>query len=231
MSPDFRALFDEHADELSFGDGTESVMTFEAFEAAVSAALAPSKAGEVPSDADLYDLAEKFNGDPVPAMREALEIWGCPATPPAPEVGEQQRNAVIEAVTEALGDAYDCLRVWEDWGVGTMGEDYFELVAENGDRVVEIADAAIKAMRPAAPPVPAVVPVAVSERLPDPRPESEGGDCDAEGRCWIHQPHPAGPEAPEWKLARAKYAGPSYGTICWRPASAIPMPQAGEVEG
>jgi len=40
MSTDFRALFDEHADELSFGDGTERVTTFEAFEAAVSAALA-----------------------------------------------------------------------------------------------------------------------------------------------------------------------------------------------
>jgi hypothetical protein len=200
MSTDFRALFDEHADELSFGDGTESVMTFEAFEAAVSAALAQPKP-EGPSDADLYELADTFNGDPVPAMREALKLWGhpaspsappserdvaewinrlplwhgasrdeltgivlrafahwgCPATPPAPEVGElgeQRRNAVIEAVTEALGNAYDCLRVWEAWGVGTMGEDDFELVAENGERVVEIADAAIEAMRPAAPPAP-----------------------------------------------------------------------------
>ncbi len=40
MSTDFRAMFDEHADELCSGDGTERVMTFEAFEAAVSAALA-----------------------------------------------------------------------------------------------------------------------------------------------------------------------------------------------
>jgi len=35
-----------------------------------------------------------------------------PAAPAAPEV---QRDAVIAAVTKALGDAYDCLRVWEAW--------------------------------------------------------------------------------------------------------------------
>jgi hypothetical protein len=63
-----------------------------------------------------------------------------------------QRDAVIADVTEALGNAYDCLRVWEAWGVGTMGEDDFKLIAENGERVVEIADAAIEAMRLAAPP-------------------------------------------------------------------------------
>jgi hypothetical protein len=53
---------------------------------------------EGPSEKDLYDLAAEFNGDPVPAMRRALEVWGnppqgapapaAPATPPAPEPGE-----------------------------------------------------------------------------------------------------------------------------------------------
>jgi hypothetical protein len=96
-------------------------------------------------------------GATLAGLGAVLTRWGRLATPPAPEVGEQQRNAVIEAVTEALGDAYDCLRVWEAWGVGTMGEDDFELVAENGERVAEIADAAIEAMRPtAAPPAPEV---------------------------------------------------------------------------
>jgi hypothetical protein len=52
------------------------------------AALAAEPVGEGPSDADFYDLAEVFNGDPVPAMRQALELWGRPAAPPAPEVGE-----------------------------------------------------------------------------------------------------------------------------------------------
>ena len=80
-----------------------------------------------------------------------LARWGRLTAPPAPEV---QRDAVIAAVTEALGGAYDCLRVWEAWSVGTMGEDDFALVAEDPDRVAKIADAAIEAIRPAAPAAP-----------------------------------------------------------------------------
>jgi len=38
----------------------------------------------VPADEDLYDLADVFNGDPVPAMRRALELWGRPAIEPVP---------------------------------------------------------------------------------------------------------------------------------------------------
>lgn len=56
------------------------------------------------------------------------------------------RDAVIEAVAGALGDAYDCGRTWAAWGVGTMGPDDFRLVAEDADRVAEIADAALAAL-------------------------------------------------------------------------------------
>ena len=38
-----------------------------------------------PTDENLYDLAEVFNGDPVPAMRRALELWGRPAIEPVPQ--------------------------------------------------------------------------------------------------------------------------------------------------
>jgi hypothetical protein len=69
-------------------------------------------------------------------------------------INDEQREAVRAAVTEALGGAYDCIRVWEAWQVGTMGPDDFVLVAEDDDRVAEIADAAIEAMRPATPPAP-----------------------------------------------------------------------------
>jgi hypothetical protein len=48
-------------------------------------------------------------------------------------------------------------------------------------------------------------PVAVSERLPGP------GDLDANGRCWVYQN--------------------GNSTTHWLPASAIPLPQAGELEG
>lgn len=75
--------------------------------------------------------------------------WGHPTPQPEPEVlNDKTREAVITAVAEALGDAYDCLRVWSAWGCGTMGPDDFYLVAEDADRVSEIADAAIEAIRP-----------------------------------------------------------------------------------
>lgn len=54
-------------------------------------------------------------------------------------------DVVIQATAEAIGDAYDCVRVWEAWSVGTMTSDDFLPVADDGDRVAEIARAAIAA--------------------------------------------------------------------------------------
>jgi hypothetical protein len=62
------------------------------------------------------------------------------------EVTEDLRQKVCDAVAEALGDAYDCMRVWSAWSYGTMGQDDFWPVAESDERVAEIADAAIKAL-------------------------------------------------------------------------------------
>jgi hypothetical protein len=91
-------------------------------------------------------------------MDERLARWGRPAE--REDVGgsitDGQREAVRAAVAEALGDTYDCIRVWEAWRVGTMGPDDFVLVAEDDDRVAEIADAAIEALRSATPPAPDV---------------------------------------------------------------------------
>ncbi|MBR8279761.1 hypothetical protein [Burkholderia vietnamiensis] len=58
---------------------------------------------------------------------------------------DKQLEAVRGAVTEALGDARDCLRVWSAWSYGTMGSDDFYLVAEDAARVDEIALAALDA--------------------------------------------------------------------------------------
>ncbi|KVH64435.1 hypothetical protein WS89_03900 [Burkholderia sp. MSMB1072] len=60
---------------------------------------------------------------------------------------DERRELVCEAVAEALGDAYDCTRVWSAWGVGTMGPNDFHHVADDPERVGEIADAAINALR------------------------------------------------------------------------------------
>ena len=66
---------------------------------------------------------------------------------PVAGISDEHREAVCTAVAEALGEAYDCQRVWEAWNVGTMGPDDFTLTAEDDDRVAEIADAAIEAFR------------------------------------------------------------------------------------
>ena len=71
------------------------------------------------------------------------QVSAPPASPAA--LTDEQREKVCEAVADALGGAYDCMRVWSAWGAGTMGSDDFALVAEDDSRVAEIADAAIAA--------------------------------------------------------------------------------------
>ncbi len=83
---------------------------------------------------------------------------------------DPMREAVRDAIAEALGDAYDCTRVWNAWSYGTMGPDDFSLVREDSDRLNEIADAALQAMaRMAAVPAP-VAPAwrEFPEQVPDP---------------------------------------------------------------
>ncbi|WP_197672302.1 hypothetical protein [Cupriavidus nantongensis] len=75
-----------------------------------------------------------------------------PSAAPA-ALTDDQREKVSEAVAGALGNAYDCMRVWSAWGMGTMGRDDFALVAEDSDRVAEIADAAIGAILAQAAPI------------------------------------------------------------------------------
>lgn len=58
---------------------------------------------------------------------------------------DAQITAVRDALAEALGDAYDCVRVWSAWGYGTMGPNDFMLVAEDGERMHELAVAALDA--------------------------------------------------------------------------------------
>jgi len=61
-----------------------------------AAALKAKPNGQRPTDEDLYDLAAEFNGDPVPAMRRALELWGNPLQG-APEPGENPAAAPAPA--------------------------------------------------------------------------------------------------------------------------------------
>jgi hypothetical protein len=120
-TPDFRALCAELLQAWQFGDDIAGPMN------RARAALEAEPEGEGPSETDLYDLAEMFNGDPVPAMRRALELWGnplqeapataAPATPPAPEPGD------VEDVAQWLhAHALDCRVLGRD----VLGNDWAE---------------------------------------------------------------------------------------------------------
>lgn len=59
-------------------------------------------------------------------------------------------QAARDAVAEAIGvDAYDCIRVWEAWGSGTMDENDFVPIIHDAERLEEITLAAIQAVAPA----------------------------------------------------------------------------------
>lgn len=56
---------------------------------------------------------------------------------------QKLRDHATDAVAEALGDAYDCTRVWNAWGYGTMSQDDFCLVTDDDSRLAEITEAAL----------------------------------------------------------------------------------------
>jgi len=163
-----------------------------------------------------------------------------PTAPPAPEVGEV--GLLVDRLNQVAGDfdflcnkivngecrTLACLRRggYDDGLCRARG-------IKPPDPLVATCPALEKAgaMRRAATllqqlsaPAPAVVSVAVSERLPDRRPESEGGDCDAEGRCWWFSPGNQ-PAPPSWTLDSEAMEADTH----WRPSHVIPLPQAGEV--
>ena len=85
---------------------------------------------------------QAYVSDEAPQQAEAV---------PRDVVRDAMVEAACDAVAAALGDAYDCVRVWSAWSCGTMGPDAFSQVSEDCDRVREIAVAAIDAAIAAAP--------------------------------------------------------------------------------
>lgn len=81
--------------------------------------------------------------DDLPA---GMPLYAAPPVAAPVRLTDEQAEKVDEAIREALGDAYDCLRVWDAWSYGTMGPDDFSMVAEDSDRVAEIRNAAAVAL-------------------------------------------------------------------------------------
>ena len=165
----------------------------------------------VPSEEELYDLADEFNGDPVPAMRATLSRWGCPATPAVPEVGE-------------LGELVDTLG-WIAAQLGDIGwSDDSASVARSATLLQQLSTPA-----PAVVPVAGEAPVAIVhfefEVLDQYDQDVASGDAPTleeaarEGHHYLQQYQQDGPCTLE--LRRVEVLN----------SDAIPLPQAGEVEG
>lgn len=73
----FRALCAELLDWVERASDFHTHETHDMMRRARAALAQPEPVA--PSDEDLYDLADVFNGEPVAAMRHALELWGTPA--------------------------------------------------------------------------------------------------------------------------------------------------------
>lgn len=67
---------------------------------------------------------------------------------PCPDCSEAGvRDRLRDALAETLGDAMDCTRAWSAWGIGTMGPEDFQVIAEDDERLEEIVDAALIAVK------------------------------------------------------------------------------------
>jgi hypothetical protein len=116
---DLRQRWNQQADQYNQWESLDSRQQLAwaqalAIKADRHAALKAEPGRKGPTDEDLYNLAEQFNGDPVPAMRRVLELWGNPlqgapapgenpATPPAPELGDAARPTYLDAIRLAQG--------------------------------------------------------------------------------------------------------------------------------
>jgi hypothetical protein len=148
-----------------------------------------------------------------------------PAAPPAPEareVGELLTNAGVLRSAATLLQQQESRIANLRSALADCGRAVASLISDDcsDDFLLEVpAEVRLAVAKPA----PAVVaPVRLCERLPDPRPESEGGDCDEEGRCWFFEPRSATP-FPNWTLLWRGHMGASPHSH-WLPASAIPAP-------
>jgi hypothetical protein len=109
--------------------------------------------------ATIRDLREIESGTPVVPVQDrdwrtwagvlarVIEHLATPTTTATPAQAvprtwtDKQREDARDALSAALGDAMDCKRTWSAWGVGTMSEGDFELLADNDERLDKLVGA------------------------------------------------------------------------------------------
>jgi hypothetical protein len=145
--------------------------------------------------------------------------WGCPecvremrqqlakAQPVSPPEPVRPSERIASIAVQAL----ECALAWEPDArlIGNV----------RAEDIADLCSAVIAGLRPAP------EPVSVAERMPT------AADCDAEGRCWVHQPCIVNPESPDWTLLASKCANANYGASHWLPHWAVPAPPQEQADG
>ena len=213
MSTDFRALCEELTTTLEYTwDGRRPKVIQELIERARAALAQPEPVA--PTDDDVTELFYRHMGEGSQvgfenAIAEALARWGTPAIQPVP----------VGVTDEALAN-------FSGWFCRNYpGPDTIIHKPEwHAPKVFRAAAYAITRWG-----TPAIQPVPVSKRLPDPE------ECDAEGWCWWW--HPGHKEDdfifPDgWILLNPKWASSSRGSddsliyTHWLPANVLPTFEA-----
>lgn len=97
--------------------------------------------------ADLVTQKENHERQLADLQKEVTRLKDMPLAVLAAADDEQLESVVSEAIGEALGEAYDCTRVWQAWGVGTMSEEDFVMIKNDLTRLTELSNAALSAIR------------------------------------------------------------------------------------
>lgn len=64
------------------------------------------------------------------------------------KISDDDKERAMEAVSEVLGDAYFCTRVWAAWSYRTMSENDFTPVNDSASTLAEIVDAVLMSIKP-----------------------------------------------------------------------------------
>lgn len=129
------------------GDGETIGPRMDALHAALRGQQAPIQSAE---HVAYFYQASEFGpwiecGGNEPGCIRFISATKTNAVSPAHALTDAEREAARDALSAELGQAMDCTRVWSAWGVGTMSEDDFQLLADNDERLDDIIDAVFAA--------------------------------------------------------------------------------------
>lgn len=93
-----------------------------------------------PNNSMLHSLPRNIAGSALPTEYCNTPLYRHAQRKTAMPEREALRDIIAQVI---VGDAYDCIRVWSVWGVGTMSDDDFVPIVHQEERLNEITDACL----------------------------------------------------------------------------------------